>query len=194
MLIAIKEKLQEGKSRVLLGITNTDFWRDMTDNESVEQENLPATFNTNGQLIAFIKMDRASDILMFDDEFLNKEITNKNIVKEIVPYIKQRFKNCNYKLNKECWDNILTVCDNEHIYSLSPDFIFAESDFDTVHGNHYYCNFLKQVLDNTIGEPAEERIVKAFKFCCKQTRDNCFPIVIFDTSTKQRKVVYKGDE
>ena len=87
MIIAIKEK-----DKVVIGYSNAEAWGRLCEKDYVDEENVAIRFTEDGKLFACADMNRRSDILLYDDEFLSKEITPKSIIREIIPYIKKKLK------------------------------------------------------------------------------------------------------
>ena len=87
MIIAVKDK-----DRVVIGYTLADTWGKLTDADYVDEENLAIRFSETGKIFACSDMNRSSDILLFDDDLINMEINPKTVVKEIIPYIKEKLK------------------------------------------------------------------------------------------------------
>ena len=187
MIIAIKEK-----DKVVIGYTNTDKWARLIDKDYVDEENYAIKFTEKGTLFACPIMDRTSDLLLYNEEFLNKEITPKSIVREIIPQIKELLKENNRPIDEDGnWNNTVYLCNDKHLYHVDTHFRFTEVE-------DYMCNgfnveILKSVLDDTVGLPAEERITKAVSFASKINKELLFPLIITDTKTKQFKYIYKGE-
>lgn len=187
MIIAIKEQ-----DKVVVGYTNTDKWARLTDKDYLDQENCAIRFTENGTLFACPIMDRTSDLLLYNDELLGKEITPKTIVREIIPKIKELLKQNNRPIEEDGnWKNALYICNNEHLYHIDTHFRFSEVEDYMCNG--YCVETLKSVLDDTIGLPAKERIIKAVSFASKLHKENLFPLIITDTKTKQFKYIFKGE-
>ena len=186
MIIAVKDK-----DKVVIGYTNTDCWSRLAEQDYVDEENVAIRFSENGKLFAFSAMDGVSDALCFDDEFLGLEITPQSIVREVVPYIKDKMKKLNKPINSEgSWGNALVICDDEHIYDISPKFNFCEADDYVCHG--FRVDIIKSVLDSTVGMPAKERILQAVQFVSAIHKESMFPLVITDTKSKKFQYVYEG--
>ena len=187
MIIAIKEK-----DRVVIGYTMTDSWGKLSDKDYVDEENLPIRYTKDGKVLICCIMDRSSDKLLYDEALLNMEINPKSIVKDVIPYVKELLQKGDKRIDdKGKWGNSLTICDNEHIYDISPTFVFREVDDYVYHG----CDSDEKimVLDATKGCSAEERIIKTARFISKLCRESTFPWVITDTKSKQFKVIYEGE-
>lgn len=187
MIIAIKEK-----DKVVIGYTNLDSWCGLTNKDYIDEENLAIKFSEAGKVFACPNMNRRSDILLYDDELLNLDVSPKSVVKEIIPYIKERLKENNMPIDKGDWKNALVICDNEHLYDIGPKFAFREVHDFVCHG-YREVDVVISVLDEVSHLPAEERIVKAVSFVGKLYKENLFPIVITNTKDRKIKVVYEGE-
>jgi hypothetical protein len=130
--------------------------------------------------------------LLYDEELLNCEVSPKSIVKDIIPYIKERLKENDIPLDEGCWKNALVICDNEHIYDIGPKFVFREVHDFVCHG-YREVDAVISALDATPSISAEQRIIKAVSFASKVYKENLFPLVITDTKDRKVKVVYEGE-
>ena len=188
MIIAIKEK-----GKVVIGYSNTDFWGRLTDKDYVEEENVAIKFSETGNIFAFANMDRRSDIFLYNDDFINTEVNPKTLIRTIIPYIKEKLIENDKPIDENGnWRNALVICNKNHIYDIDPMFGFYESNDYVCHG--YRVETLKSVLDATTNLPAEERIMKAVNFSNKLHKENLFPIVITDTTSKKIKCIYQGEK
>lgn len=188
MIIAIKEK-----DKVVIGYSIAAAWGELCKQDYVNEENLAIRFAEDGKLFACTEMNRRSDILLYDDEFLNMDITPKNIIQKVIPYIKKKLKENGKPLdNGGRWKNALVICDNNKLYDIDPLFGFYEADDYVCHG--YRVETLKCVLDETTELSAEERIMKAVVFVSELHKESMFPIIITDTKSKKFKYVYEGEK
>ncbi len=187
MIIAIKEK-----NKVVIGYTNLDTWDRLANTDYVDEENLAIRFSKLGKVFACSDMDRRSDILLYDEELLNLEVSPKSIGKDIIPYIKERLKENDIPIDKGDWKNALVICDNEHVYDIGPKFAFREVNDFVVHG-YREVDAVISALDATPSMSAEQRIIKAVSFASKVYKENLFPMIITDTKDRKIKVVYEGE-
>lgn len=186
MIIAIKEK-----DRVVVAFSNTDYWNGLAEQDYVDQENVAIKFTEKEKAFAFAKSDVRADTLVFDDDFLNLEITPKTIIKDVIPYIKKRLEEIGKPLDDDGnWKNALIICDDNHIYDIDPFFGFYEADDYACHG--YMVETLKSVLDATKHLSAKERILKAVRFASNSFKENFFPITITDTKNKKFENIFEG--
>jgi hypothetical protein len=130
--------------------------------------------------------------LLYEEELLNLDVSPKNVVKEIIPYIKERLNDNDIPIDKGDWKNALVICDNEHIYDIGPKFAFREVQDFVCHG-YREVDAVISALDATPSISAEQRIIKAVSFASKVYKENLFPIVITDTKDGKLKVVYEGE-
>ena len=185
-IVAIKEK-----DRVVVGLSNVGFLVDMDSDDAIDEENLPIAFTPNGKLVAMARKGRAADILLSDDDFVVEiaKATPKTIVEKFVPAIKEKLREGGSHLKEGSWVNAMLICDDEHIYGINPDFfVYEEKDY-TLHG--FNTSELRSVLDELADEPAETRIIEAFRFLGETLWEDCFPIVIADTKTRDYRVIRK---
>ena len=187
MIIAIKEK-----DKVVIGYSNAEAWGRLSEKDYVDEENVAIKFSEDGKLFACAEMNRRSDILLYDDEFLSKEITPKSIVREVIPYIKRKLEENDQALDEGRWKNALIICDNDKLYDVDPLFEFCEADDYVCYG--YCVGTLKSALDETKELSAEERIMKAIIFASELHKESMFPIVITDTKSREFKYIYEGEK
>lgn len=185
MIIAIKEK-----DRIVVGYSNADSLTGYSDETILDEENIALKFAPNGNLFGFVNAERVSDLLLSDDGLMKEEITPKIIVKDIIPFIKD-IAGIDSESNE--WNNIMTICSNNHIYDVDKFFEFREVKDYVCHACGGGWSFLRSVLDVTTDLPAEERIIKAVKFSNKLQKRNFFPLIITDTKTKVMKRIYEGE-
>lgn len=188
MIIAIKEK-----DRVVVAFSNTDSWKGLTDSDYIDQENLGIRFSKEGNLFGFAKMCSVSDLFLYDEDFIQNEISPNNIVKNIIPYVKTKLNKNKKAITDDNWQNALILCNNEHIYGIDTGFGFYESKNYTCHG-YTFVETINSVLDLTVNLPAEQRILTAINFAIKQHKASLYPLVMVDTKTKDYKYFYKEED
>lgn len=187
MIIAIKEE-----DKVVVGYTNCETWGSLGEEDYVDEENLGIRFSKDGVLFGFEEMGVRSDIFLYDDEFMEEEITPKTVVREIIPYIKQRLEDNCLSLDKNGeWKNTLIICKDNHIYDIDRNFGFSEIDDYIAHG--YKAETAISILDQTAGLSAKERILKVMEVIGRLTKMDLFPMVITDTKSRQFTRIYKGE-
>lgn len=187
MIIAIKEK-----DRIVVGYSNTDTWSCPADKDYIDEENVAIRFSKDGKLFACCITNRCSDIFLYDENFINAEITPKNITRNIIPRMKKKLQENHRPPDEDGqWENALVICDGCHLYDIDPLFGFCEADDYVCHGSRVEA--LKSVLDGTTTLSAEGRILRAVKFTSRFYKESLFPIVITDTKTKTFRYVFAGE-
>lgn len=187
MIIAIKEK-----DKVVIGYSNTENWGKLANEDYIDEENVAIKFTTTGYLFACADMNRRSDILLYDNDLLNMEITPKSVIKDVIPYIKNKLRENDKPLDEDRrWKNALIICNNDKLYDIDPLFGLYDVDDYVCHG--YRVETIKSVLDDTIRLSAEERILRAVNFASKLHKESMFPLIITDTQEKQFKIIYEGE-
>ena len=73
MIIAIKDK-----DKVVLGYLNADHWSSLAENDYVDEENVAIKFAKSGKTFALCESDRRADLLLYEDSFLDIDITPKS--------------------------------------------------------------------------------------------------------------------
>ena len=188
MIIAIKEN-----DRVVIGYTNTESWNRLSEKDYIDEENVAIKLTQDGNLFACAEMNRTADILLYDEELLSKEITPRSIVREIIPHIKDSLKKNGKKIDeKNDWGNALLICDGNRIYDIDPYFVFCEGEDYICHG--HCTEALKCGLDETVGMPARDRIMKVVIFVSDLHKESLFPLIITDTKSRRFEYVFEGEK
>lgn len=188
MIIVIKEQ-----DRVVVGYSNTDYWNKLTDKDYVDEENVAIKFTDDGTIFACPMMNALSDLILYDDEILSMNVDPKNIVREIIPSVKETLSKNGKPLDKDgCWKNNLFIIRNNRAFQIDNSFRFSEIDDSSCKCS--MGSVLRSVLDATQNLPAEDRILKAVNFASTLYKESLFPIVITDTKTKKFKYIYEGEK
>ncbi|MBO7214273.1 MAG: hypothetical protein J6V66_02120 [Clostridia bacterium] len=188
MIIAIKEK-----DRVVVGFTNECWSGIFADKDYLDEDNIAIKFIGEDKIYAFANMNRASDILLNNQDFIDdEEVGAFDVPKYFIPFLKHQFKENGYSYKPDNWDNALVLCNNSTIYVIEPSFGFYEAEDYACHG--YNTEILKSVLDETKHLPAEERIIKAVSFSTKINKCDLFPLILADTKTRKFKYILKGED
>ena len=187
MIIAVKDK-----DRVLIGFTNVDYYGGaLCEEDYADAENVAIRFADDGSVLACADMRRESDVLLYDDRFVNGfESTAKDILRGRIPYMKALLEESGCPLEDGHWKNALVICNNERIFVVDSHFGFLEAEDFACYGGR--VEVVRSVLDDTAGLPAEERILKAVNFCKELFKESFFPLVIADTKSKEWKVIREG--
>ena len=158
MLIAIKEN-----DTVIIGYTLREFYRNLTDSDCKERENIPVYFTKSGAVFAFSSPYYATDELAFDDDFTSIEITPSSIIGEVVPFVKEKYKNNEEVINKKGnWCNEMVIVKDGRIFGISTAFEVLEFENSVCFGKRERA--VSALLDGTKGLSAKERMQKCINF------------------------------
>ena len=185
MIIAVKDK-----ERVVLGYSNLQSMSKFLKKDYVDEENVPIKISSNGNVFAFGRLSRESDLFLYDKTFLEMEITPKTIVREVIPYIKQRLEENGCPIKDGEWKNNLIISADNRIYCIDTAFEFFEA-YD-YHVFSYSSDEFMAVLDETAEMNPEQRITNAVSFIEEIYSGELFPMVILDTKSKKIKPIYEG--
>lgn len=186
MVVAIKDN-----GRILLGVTVADISRYISDNDLINEENLPY-FKVRGEADCVVcyagaGLEVEMDVLKFNDKIFRGITDAKSILQDVVPEIKELISP--YKgINKEghMKDSVYIV-KGDRLFEITRHFIVHEVDYLAMG----YEDVVIGILETVEGLSGEEKLLAVargiYKLCTKKT----FPFIIFDTKTKKRKVFYQ---
>ena len=188
MIIGIKEK-----DRMVLGFA---YWtlQEVNARDKVLEDNLPfKVFKDEGVVIACAERKITSDML-FADENIEKMIkegktTYEDVVNDFAPMIHDRMAKENLLLDDGKWSNCFVVAKGNSVVDVTPTFFVQDVADFFAHG--FTTEYVKSSLFYSVGKPAEERIIEAFRFHTQMMSDYMFPIVLVDTKDLQMKVITK---
>ena len=91
-------------------------------------------------------------------------------------------------LNDKEWDSQLLIIKGDKVFKISNFFCVSESEgYEVVHNN----NLIVGALAETVGKDPVDRILSAIRFANRMMNREYFPLTIFDSKTKRKKVYYK---
>ena len=119
---------------------------------------------------------------------LSEKLTHRNLLLKTVPKLKHIFEECDMMDGKESWQTLLVAKGNK-AFVIHPTFTCCEiEDFD-VRGNGEDTALGAMMYYKDL--PPVERIVQTFRTLEKMKRTKHFPVVIMNTMTKDRIVIYE---
>ena len=123
-----------------------------------------------------------------NDLGLSKPLTYRNMILKTIPKIKDVFEACNMLEDKESWQTLIIAKDDKAFF-IRQTFTCCEIEDFNVHGNgeDIACGAMMYYKDL----PPVERIVKSFRALENMKRNKQFPVVIMNTMTKDRIVIYE---
>ena len=118
---------------------------------------------------------------------LSLPLTHSSLILKTVPKLRQVFEECDMMDGNDSWQTLLVAKDDK-AFVILPTFTCCEiEDFDvrgsgedTAYGAMLYYKEL----------PAVERIAQTFRLLEKMRRTKHFPVVMMNTMTKERIVIY----
>ncbi|MBE6577809.1 MAG: hypothetical protein E7653_06700 [Ruminococcaceae bacterium] len=187
MIITIKDKksvwLAVGAAGVMINAHNDDL---------IHEDNLNLWHVTNVQNCLMSSVHpRGIDVdrIRYHKQLgLSDPLTQQNLILNTVPKLKQIFEECDMMDGKESWQT-LVIAKEKKAFVIRPSFTCCEiEDFDvcgngddTAYGAMMYYKDL----------PPVERIAQTFRTLEKMRRTKHFPVVIMNTMTKDRIVIYE---
>lgn len=131
------------------------------------------------------------DVLRYENiEALNRPLTSSVVIREINPYLKELFAKQHMLDGEEMWSNIVIAKDDKAFY-ITPNFTVCDiEDFDSI-GNRSSEDIAYGFLAMNRELDPIDRIVGAFRTVEEGDVNKHFPIVIMNTKSKTREVIYK---
>lgn len=184
MFVAVKDN-----DRFLIGCTIRDTLDCMEYSDLVLEDNMPV-WKVKGKknvVVACGEIDFASTLLKYNKRLFDVEITDDGIFRELVPMMKRFLDRFDLVDDKGHWDNELIIANNDISYIIGPDFSVVKVD-------DYYCsavyyNLVMGSLSTDKVKPAKKRIIDACALVEKMKARKMFPLAIYDTKTRKRKIV-----
>jgi hypothetical protein len=176
--------------KILVGLTVTDALVNMTKRDLLLSENLPF-WKVKGTKDCYVfaeDLTLATDLLRYND-YIFKNVTDGNsVITEVVPKIKELLDKYSQVINGKEWESQLLIIKGDKIFTIGRYFTVSEiNDFDALGYKPYLLGGLEVSKDLS----PEESILFAVRMLNKSRSKNLFPLVLFDTKTKKRKVIYE---
>jgi hypothetical protein len=185
MIIAIKR--DDG---VTFGVSNKAACCDMSVGDYTHTDNLTVwKVKGNSGCYAAAELDFSSQLIRAYARSLSKVQGPNDITGKVIPEIKDMLGDFGLMEAKGVWANEMMIVKDGRLYFITVHFVLEEVDDFAVVGRN--SSLQKGVLEATKGQPAEERILEAYRFMEKARGRNYFPVVLFDTKTGRKKVVTK---
>ena len=185
MIIAIKKD-----NEITVGHSICDSSANMTEKDLSLSDNLPF-WKVKGEKDCYVVTDdvnRASDILMFNDYVFRGITDGKSVIENVLPKLKKLLDKNNQIIKGKEWPNILLIIKGDKLFKINNYFCVNEIDDYTA----VYCEGLVLgTLDSTAELEPTERILRAVRLVDRMRGKQTFPISIFSTKTKRKKVYYK---
>ena len=184
MVIARKEG-----DKIVVGSTVADTLIDMTERDLSLLENIPF-WKVKGEKNCYVfaeDLTFATDLLRFND-YIFKNITDGNsVIRNVVPKIKGLLSNYSQIMNGKEWDSQLLIIKDNKMFTIGHYFTVSEADEFAGLG---YESYLLGGLEESRDKPMEDGILFAVRNLNRMRNINFFPLVLFDSKTKRRKVIF----
>ena len=185
MVVAVKRE-----DRIVVGVTGCDSLVDMTVKDLSLEENVPF-WKVTGTKDCYV----FADILSFEADLLRynpsifKEITDgKSVFETALPKMKALLGKYNRISEKGEWSNKLLIVKGDKMFSVDAYFTVSEEDgFVGLDYEQYLLGALEESRDLS----QEESVLFAVRNLKKMINRELFPLVLFDSKTKKKKVLYQ---
>ena len=188
MIITLKDE-----KSVWVGISTEGLRYDVDEEDVLCEENLNMwrPERVSNCLMAFRRAGgRDLDALRYRKHLgLSASLNHSNLLLKIIPKIKAVFEECEMMDGKESWQTFV-IAKEDRAFVVLPTFTCCEiEDFDTRGGAGE--DILHGAMLQYSNLPPVERIAEAFRCLNKLRSPKYFPLVIMNTKTKERIVVYE---
>ena len=180
---------RKSDDRIVVGLTVADSLVDMTDKDLSLADNLPL-WKVKGNKDCYVfseDLTLSTDLIRFNDYIL-KDVTDANsIITSVVPKIKELLSKYSCVINKDEWDSQLLIIKDNKMFTIGHYFTVSEVDEFVGLG---FETYLLGGLEENMDKSNEESILAAVRTLNRMRNRNLFPLVLFDSKTKKKKVFY----
>lgn len=184
MVVAVKKN-----DRIGVGITVCDSLVDMTNKDLSLEENIPF-WKVKGNKDCYVfaeDLTLATDLLRVND-YIFKDVTDgSSVIETVVPKMKELLSKYSRIIGKDEWDSQLLIIKNNKMFTIGHYFTVSEVDEFVGFG---YEKYLLGGLEESRDKSCEESILFTVRSLNRMRNRNLFPLVLFDSKTKKRKVFY----
>ena len=185
MVVAVKEN-----DIITIGVTSNENLTYMTDKDLSLKENLPF-WKVNGTTGCYVVAENAKfsvDLLRYED-WVFKDVTDGNsIITNVVPKMKELLNAVELISKDGEWESRLLVIKDNKMFYIGNYFSVNEIDSLCVLG---FDDVVLGGLEEFKDLPPKERILNSVRGLEILKNKRFFPITIFDTKSKKRKIYYK---
>jgi hypothetical protein len=184
MIIATKKG-----NDVTVRLSICDSSANMTEKDLALTDNIPL-WRVKGEKDCYVCCEDntySSDILRFNDYVFKGVTDGKSIIENVIPKMKDLLGRHDRLLNGKEWLNQMLIIKGDKVYKIGNYFTVFEIDDYAVLG---YESFVIGALDETRDKDATESILESLRNMNRMKNRQFFPITIFDTSSKKKKVYF----
>lgn len=184
MIVAIKKE-----DKVVVGMTICDSSVDMSSKDLALADNLPF-WKVKGEKDCYVfteALTYSADLLRYND-YVFKDITDgRSVVEKVLPKMKELLGKNNLLVNDKEWYNQMLIIKGNKVFRITNFLCVTEVDDYAVMG---YENYLQGSLDATSDLEPTESILKSVRNTVRLSNRMLFPITIFDSKSKRKKVYF----
>ncbi len=185
MLLAIKDNNTVYVARSITSTRLKPFYTPdliLSDNSNVWK--VKGNENT---LMACDYHSRDTDLMKYDDEIFQGELTFNRLIQEIVPKMKDKLESFGRLDNNNRFDSVFIVAQKDKIYRIDILGCVTEEEYAVSGtGNEVLLGSIMRTKDNT---DVLSRIRDIFIDCRDFTHENVFPIIVMDTKTCKETII-----
>ena len=130
-----------------------------------------------------------SDAFRYEEGIFKGRITCERLIDEIIPAMEKFADGKPHLSGNDRFEEFLIAQDDKLFHIEAEHIAFEEDSFCVIGGSTE--GHVKGLLLATEGQPATERIRKAFEFAAKARQSFAYPISVIDTKTCKLKVLKK---
>ena len=187
MIAAVKRE-----DKITVGISICDTSIDMAEKDLVIEENIPF-WKVKGEKECYVFASCATystELLRFSD-YVFRGITDcRSVLEKVVPKMRNLLGRFERLKNDKSWNNEMIIIKGNKLFSIDSYFCVSEIDAIESFGfsEEYY---IKGGLEATKDLDSTESILMATRNTERMLNNKLFPMIIFDSKTKRKKIYYK---
>lgn len=188
MIIGIKEE-----GNVILAYSSFDGFsyvniEDMSNEENIGIWRVKKNPHT---IMGCVFPSAESDAYRYEEDIFRGDINYDKLADDIIPAMEAFAEDKEYiGDDKDRYEEFL-IAQKGRLFKITAEHIIMEVDSSVVLSGSGE-DFAKSILYKTAGEPALDRIRKAFEFASHQRQCECYPISIMDTQTGKTQTLVRG--
>ena len=175
--------------RIVVGASVADSLVDMTERDLSLAENIPFwKVKGNNNCYVFAEdLTLATDLLRYNDYIFKNVSDGNSVIRDVVPKMKELLGRYSRIIGKDEWDSQLLIIKDNKMFTIGHYFTVSEVDEFVGLG---FETYLLGGLEENMDKSNEESILAAVRTLNRMRNRNLFPLVLFDSKTKKKKVFY----
>lgn len=130
-----------------------------------------------------------SDAFRYEQDIFQGEIDYDSLTERIVPAMEGFAEGKEYIGNANGRYEEFLIAQNGRLFDISSEHIVSEIDSFAVIADYGNEEVARSVMSCTEGEPALDRIIKAFEFTACTMQCDCYPIAVMDTEKGKMRIL-----